>query len=90
MQDTSGGIRQQEPGNFGLGGPRQAGGLEPISFSGAGQQGGMEQGFGTRQETGNFPGETNNSAPPTMACPICNRANFKTQTDLEVHSAQCV
>lgn len=87
MQDTSSGVsgvRQQEHGL----GPRQPGGLEPF---GIGQQGGMEPGeFDTGGGGILPPGEMNNSAPPTMACPICNRANFKTQTDLEVHSAQCV
>ena len=36
-----------------------------------------------------LPGEIDNQAPPTMACPICSRNNFKTQTELEMHSAQC-
>ena len=35
------------------------------------------------------PGDIDNPAPPTMACPICGKDNFKTQTELEMHSAQC-
>lgn len=35
------------------------------------------------------PGDVVNEKPPSMACPICNKADFRTQTDLEVHCAQC-
>lgn len=37
-----------------------------------------------------LPGEVPNTAPPTMACPLCGKDDFKTQTDLELHSAQCM
>ena len=35
------------------------------------------------------PGEIIDENPPAMACPLCGKADFKTQTDLELHSAQC-
>ena len=35
------------------------------------------------------PGEVMNKAPPSMACPICGQQEFQTQTDLELHCAQC-
>ena len=35
------------------------------------------------------PGEVFNEAPPSMACPLCGKSDFKTQTDLELHCAQC-
>ena len=35
------------------------------------------------------PGEIIDENPPAMACPLCGKCDFKTQTDLELHSAQC-
>ena len=35
------------------------------------------------------PGGMISENPPSMPCPNCNKADFRTQTDLEVHYAQC-
>ena len=34
--------------------------------------------------------EVKNIAKPAMDCPICGRQDFTTQSELEVHCAQCI
>lgn len=35
------------------------------------------------------PGDVVNTSRPEVACPLCGRNDFATQTDLEIHCAQC-
>lgn len=35
------------------------------------------------------PGDIVNTSRPEVACPLCGRNDFATQTDLEIHCAQC-
>ena len=84
--------------------PRAGGMMDPFPRSGAGMGLGGGGGIGGGGGGGGggaimdlprpsglaLPGDIDNPAPPTMACPICGRDNFKTQTELEVHSAQCM
>ena len=36
-----------------------------------------------------LPGDIPNLAKPSMICPLCGRADFATQTELEMHCAKC-
>ncbi len=77
-----GGRLPDPPRAGGVGGrlpePPRAGITPPRGDGGGGGGGGLI-----------LPGDIENPGPPTMACPICGKDNFKTQTDLEMHSAQC-
>lgn len=88
--DMMGGIHGQRRDTFQSGqAPAPRNDLNmPVTLAGGGGGGGGPAGGG--QGPGWVaPGDVVNEKPPSMACPICNKADFRTQTDLEVHCAQC-
>ena len=73
-----------------IGNPAMPGGSEMVfaSSAGLGTVPNRLVGVGPDQRWV-APGEVIDPTRPTESCPICGKADFKTQTDLEVHCAQC-
>ena len=64
--------------------------LDPPARAGGG--GGAGGGLGGMMDPSHRPGQSHQGemeGPPTIACPVCSRDNFKTLADLERHAAQC-